>query len=138
MNKKVHFVTSLLLLFGFVASAQTIVWTGAASDNNFFTEANWKDSVTNVIPTAGSINPSTNISLALQINSSATSISAAGIIQIGTGSLAVGAANLTATGFSGGSVTINDGGYVSLSNATPLANSVQINFTSGLDRKSVV
>jgi Glycosyl hydrolase catalytic core len=132
MNKKVHFVTTLLLFFGFVASAQTIVWTGAAADNNFFTEANWKDSITNAIPAAGSINPATNISLVLQINSSATTITAAGVIQIGTGSLTVGSANLTATGFSGGSVTINDGGYVSLSSATPLANSVQVNFTSGI------
>ncbi len=132
MNKKVHFATILLLFFGFLATAQTIVWTGAASDNNFFTEGNWKDSITNVIPTAGSINPATNINLVLQINSSATTITAAGIIQIGTGSLAVGSADLTAQGFSGGSVTINDGGYVSLSNGTPLANSVQVNFTSGI------
>lgn len=132
MNKKVHFVTTLLLFFGFVATGQTIVWTGAAADNNFFTEGNWKDSITNAIPAAGSINPATNISLVLQINSSTTTITAAGVIQIGTGSLAVGSADLTAHGFSGGSVTINDGGYVSLSNATPLANSVQINFTSGI------
>lgn len=132
MNKKVHFVTSLLLLFGFVASAQTIVWTGAASDNNFFNEANWKDSVTNVVPAANSINPNTNINLVLQINNYATLINGSGFIQFGTGSLAIGSANVSAAGLSGGSVTINDGGYLNLSNAAPLTNSTQINFTSGI------
>ena len=132
MKQSLFFKTILLVFLGLFSNAQTIVWTGAASDNNFYNEANWKDSITNVVPAANSINPSSNISLVLQINSSATTITAAGIIQIGTGSLTVGSANLTATGFSGGNVTINDGGYVSLSNPTPLANSVQINFTSGL------
>ena len=132
MKQSLFFKTILLVFLGLFSNAQTIVWTGAASDNNFYNEANWKDSITNVVPAANSINPSSNISLVLQINSSTTTITAAGIIQIGTGSLTVGSANLTATGFSGGNVTINDGGYVSLSNPTPLANSVQINFTSGL------
>jgi hypothetical protein len=132
MNKKVHFVTTLLLFFGFVATAQTIIWTGAASDNNFFNEANWKDSVTNVIPAANSINPNTNINLVLQINNYASLINGSGFIQFGTGSLSIGSANVSAAGLSGGSVTINDGGYLNLSNAAPLTNSVQINFTSGI------
>jgi hypothetical protein len=111
------------------------IWTGVAADNNFFNEANWKDSVSNVVPAAGSINPGVNINLALQINVSAT-ITASGSIQFGTGSLAlgttVGAVNLTATSLSGGTVTINEGGYLALSSATPLLNNVQINFTSGI------
>ena len=111
------------------------IWTGAAADNNFFNEANWKDSVSNVVPAAGNINPGVNINLALQINVSAT-ITASGSIQFGTGSLAlgttVGAVNLTATSLSGGTVTINEGGYLTLSSATPLLNNVQINFTSGI------
>ncbi len=132
MTRLLHFRTILFLFVGIIANAQTIVWTGAASDNNFFTEGNWKDSVTNVVPSANSINPSSNINLVLQINNSATLINGSGFIQFGTGSLAVGSANLSAAGLSGGIVTINDGGYVFLSNAAPLANSAQINFTSGI------
>jgi hypothetical protein len=95
MNKKLH-ITSLLFLFtGFIATAQTIVWTGV-SNSDFFNEANWKDSVTNVVPSAGSINPATNISLALQINIPAT-ITASGSIQFSSGSLVLGSATVSAT-----------------------------------------
>ena len=128
MNRTLHFRTILFLFIGFLGNAQSIVWTGL-SNSDFFNEANWKDSVTNVVPVANTINPSQNINLALKINSSATITS--GAIQFGTGSLAIGSANLTATSLSGGNVTINDGGNVDLSSATPLLNNVQINFTSG-------
>ena len=119
------------MFVGIISNAQTIVWTGAASDNNFFTEANWKDSVTNAVPESNTINPGTNINLALQINTPAT-ITASGSIQFGSGSLALGSATVSATSLSGGTVTINEGGYLNLSAASPLLNTVQINFTSGL------
>ncbi|WP_310378822.1 glycosyl hydrolase [Flavobacterium sp.] len=106
------------------------VWTGTAN-NDFFNEANWRDSVTNIVPAANTINPSENINLHLQINSAATTITS-GVIQFGSGSLAVGSANLTATSLSGGTVTINEAAYVTLSSATPFLNNVQINFTSGI------
>jgi hypothetical protein len=131
MKKITRLGTFLILLIPLFANAQTIIWTGAASDNNFFTEGNWKDSVSNTIPAANSINPSTNINLALQINTAAATITG-GVIQFGTGSLVVGSANLTATSLSGGNVTINEDGYVDLSSATPFQNNVQINFTSGI------
>jgi hypothetical protein len=114
------------------ANAQTIIWTGAASDNNFFTEGNWKNSVSNTIPAANSINPSTNINLALHINTAAATI-AGGVIQFGTGSLVVGSANLSATSLSGGNISINEAGYIDLSSPTPFQNNVQINFTSGIE-----
>jgi hypothetical protein len=107
------------------------IWTGAAADNNFFNEANWKDSVTNIVPAANTINPGANINLPLQINSAAATITS-GAIQFGSGSLTISSANLTATSFSGGTVTVNEGAYVTLSSATPLLNNVQINFTSGI------
>ena len=106
------------------------IWTGAAN-NDFFNEANWRDSVTNLAPPANSINTGANINLPLQINSAAATITS-GVIQFGSGSLAVGSATITATSISGGTVTINEGGYVELSSATPLLNNVQINFTSGI------
>ena len=131
MSKLIHFRTLLFLFVGFIANSQTIIWTGAASDNNFFTEGNWKDSVTNVVPSAGAINPGTNISLSLQINIPAT-ITASGSIQFSTGSLALGSATVSATSLSGGNVTINQDGYLNLSATSPFLNSVQINFTSGI------
>ncbi len=131
MTNQKLFKTLLLFFVAVVVQAQTIIWTGAASDNNFFTEGNWKDSVTNAIPSAGSINPATNISLALQINTPAT-ITASGSIQFSSGSLVLGLATVSATSLSGGNVTINQDGYLNLSAATPLLNNVQINLTSGI------
>lgn len=106
------------------------IWTGVAN-NDFFNEANWRDSVTNAVPDANTINPETDINLHLQINSAAATITS-GVIQFGAGSLTVGAANLTATSLSGGTVTINEGGYVELSAVAPFLNNVQMNFTSGI------
>lgn len=130
MKKIIHLGTFLFLLIGLFANAQTVIWTGAAN-SDFFNEANWEDSVTNAVPTTGSINPATNINLALQINT-ASAIISGGVIQFGTGSLVIGSANLTATSLSGGTVTINEGGYMDLSSPTPFLNDVQINFTSGI------
>jgi trimeric autotransporter adhesin len=107
-----------------------IIWTGEVN-NDFFNEANWRDSVTSAVPAANSINPGATINLHLQINSAAATITS-GAIQFGTGSLAVGSANLTATSISGGTVTINEGGYVELSAAAPFLNNVQINLISGI------
>ncbi|WP_310378824.1 glycosyl hydrolase [Flavobacterium sp.] len=130
MNKIASFGTLVFLFISLFAKSQTIVWTGV-SNSDFFNEANWKDLVTNGVPADNAINPSQNINLVLQINV-ATTISANGIIQLGTGSLAVGSANLTATSLSGGNITINTEGYVDLTSTSPFQNNVQINFTSGI------
>ena len=132
MHRLVKISTILFVFIGYCSYSQTIVWTGV-SDSDFFNEANWKDSLTNVVPSSGAINPGTNIDLNLQISISATPItSAGGVLQFGTGSLAIGFATLSATSLSGGSVVVNEGGYVNLSSTTPFSNSVQINFTSGI------
>ena len=137
MKKNTYFGTFLILLIGFFANAQDIVWTGSASNNDFFDEGNWKNSVTNVTPAIGSIDPGVAINLPLQINNVAAAIIAAGEINLGTGSLGIGMANLTAQSFSGagGTITLNEGAYVELSDTTPFKSTtprVQINFTSGL------
>lgn len=127
-----HSVTVLFLFVGFFTNAQVLVWTGSASNNDFFDEGNWKNSITDSAPASGSIDPGTAINLPLQINNVANLITANGIITLGTGSLTIGIANLTATSFSGGNVTINEGGYIDLSSSSPLAGNVQVNFTSGI------
>lgn len=126
------FRTLLLLFVGFFANAQTMVWTGNNSNNDFFDEGNWRDSVTDLPPNNGAIDTGVAINLALQINNVTSTINADGIIALGTGSLTVDFANLTATSFSGGNVTVNEGAYIELSGSSPLANSVTINFTSGI------
>jgi Glycosyl hydrolase catalytic core/Secretion system C-terminal sorting domain/F5/8 type C domain len=136
MNRTLHFRLALFLLFGISANAQTTVWTGV-SNNDFFNEANWKDSVTNVVPAANTINPGVAINLPLQINNVATTITASGGINLGTGSLSIGNANLMAASFTaaGGNVAVNEGAYIELTDTTPFKSTtpkVQINFTSGL------
>lgn len=137
MNKTAYFGTILFLLFGYFANAQDIVWTGSASNNDFFDEANWKNSVTNAVPSSGAIDPAIAINLPLKINNVATIITANGEINLGTGTLDVTTANLSGQSLSGagGTVTVNEGGYIDLSDVTPFKTTtpkVQINFTSGI------
>lgn len=129
--------TTIIFLLGFFANAQDIVWTGSASNNDFFDEGNWKNSATNLAPSSGSIDPGLAINLQLQINAVATTIVANGEINVGTGSLGIGKSSLTAQSFSGagGAITINEGAYVALSAILPFkftTPQLQINFTSGL------
>lgn len=136
MKRILHLGATFVFLLASSANAQDIVWTGSAANNNFFDEGNWKNSVTNLAPASGSLDPGVAINLQLQINAVVPTIVANGEINIGTGSLGIGIANLTAQSFSGagGTVTINEGAYVELSDTTPfkLTNKGQINFTSGL------
>ena len=132
MNRLSKFGTIIFFLVGFLSNAQNIVWTGNASNNDFFDEGNWKNSVTDAVPTAGTIEPGIAINLPLKINNVANLITANGIIALGTGSLDINFANLTATSFSGGSLTINEGAYVELNGTSPLSGGTQVNFTSGL------
>lgn len=137
MNKLTQFLTLVFLLASILTNAQDLIWTGALANNDFFDEGNWKNSVTNSVPVIGTIDPGTAINLPLKINYSATSIIANGEINLGTGSLGIGMTNLIALSFSGagGSVAVNEGGYVELTDTTPFKSTspkVQINFTSGI------
>ena len=137
MKRILHLATTFILLIGFFANAQDIVWTGSASNNDFFDEGNWKNSVTNLAPGSGSIDPGLAINLQLQINTVVPTIVANGEINVGSGSLAIGMSSLTAQSFSGagGTFTINEGAYVELSATAPFkftTPQVQINFSSGL------
>jgi hypothetical protein len=137
MNTILRKGARLIVLFGLFANAQDIVWTGSASNNDFFDEGNWKNSVTDIVPSIGTIEPGIAINLPLKINNVATAITAVGEINVGSGSLTIGMSSLTAQSFSGvgGTITINEGAYVALSDAIPFKPStpqVLINFSSGL------
>jgi hypothetical protein len=137
MNKLTQIITFLLFLASICTNAQNIIWTGAAGNNDFFDEGNWKDAVTNGVPASGTINPAIAINLPLQINTVVATITANGEINLGSGSLGITNANLTAQSLAGqgGALNLNAGAYVELTTTTPIKSSnpkVQINLTSGL------
>lgn len=137
MSKFTHLLTILFVFLGFLANAQDVIWTGSASNNDFFDEGNWRNSSTNVAPAAGTINPATAINLSLRINTVTPVIIATGEINLGSGTLVIGSANLKAPSLSGGGgiVTITEGGYIELTDTTPFKSStprVQVNLTSGI------
>jgi hypothetical protein len=137
MSKLAQFLTSIFLVIGCISTAQDIVWTGSALNNNFFDEANWKNSATDLAPVLGSIEPGLAINLPLKITNVVATINATGDINLGNGSLVFGNATLKANSFSGagGNLTVTEGGYIDLSDATPFKTStpkLQINFTSGI------
>jgi hypothetical protein len=137
MKKMKHFVTILVLLIGSLSSAQNLVWTGSAANNDFFDEGNWKIAATNIAPASGAVDPGLAINLLMEINNVTALISATGEINLGTGNLSISMANIIAQSISGagGSLIVNEGGYVELTDTTPFKSTtpkVQINFTSGL------
>ena len=130
-NRISLFKLILFLLIGFGTQAQTIIWTGNTS-NDFFDEGNWRDSVTNIAPNNGTINPEVAINFSIEINNVATIINANGIISLGSGSISIGNTSLKGVSLSGGNLTLNEGAYIELNSTTPLLNNTQVNFTSGL------
>ena len=119
-------------MFTFFGYSQELIWTGNASNNDFFDETNWENASTNLAPANGSIEKDIPINLNMQLHNASSSIIANGIINLGTGSLSITNSSLEAIAFSSGSVSIHNEGYVDLSDTNPLQNSVTINFTSGI------
>ncbi|WP_282072501.1 glycosyl hydrolase [Polaribacter atrinae] len=121
-----------VLMLSFFGYSQQIIWTGNASNNDFFDETNWEDLSTNLAPASGTIDAGQPINLTLQLHNASSQIIANGVIDLGAGSLSVMGSNLRANALSSGSVSINQEGYVDLSDNAPLQNNVSINFTSGV------
>ena len=132
MKKIIHLGTFLFLLIGLFGNAQILVWKGTV-DSDFFKEANWENSVTLVAPSVGAIDSGVPITLPLSITNTTTKVIANGTINLGTTSLTIGTAWLSATAIANGTlVTINASGYLDLSSAAPITGVTQINFTSGI------
>ncbi len=113
-------------------SAQGYMWTGTQGNNNFFDELNWQHPDSNEHPASGTIDPGVNIDLSLIIENISQTIIANGDISMGSGSLSLAAASISGTTFSSGDLTINEDGYVSMSGATPLGSTVEIDFSDAL------
>ncbi len=131
MNLKKIFLTYFICLAIKMSYAQTLVWNGSTS-NNFFTEQNWTDSATNAAPANGTLDPGVAINRTLIINSFNNTINANGVIALGIGSLSITDANLSAFGFSGGEVNLNQRAYVDLITTTPLQNNSVIKLNSSI------
>ena len=137
MRRVKYLVTAFLLMIALFSNAQNLVWSGNAPNKDFFDEGNWKISTTNSAPVSGTIDPGLAINLPMEINNVNLVINATGEINLGTGSLSINKANLTAQSISaaGGSLNINEGAYIELTATTPFKSTtprIQINFTSGL------
>ncbi|MHB0755943.1 glycosyl hydrolase [Polaribacter sp. M15] len=134
-NIKIKQIVSLASIFVMLISsayAQEIVWTGNASNNDFFDENNWQDSSTSQPPSAGTIDAANAINANLQLSNASAKVVASGVINLGTGSLSVTNSSLEAPAFSGGNVSLNTEAYIDLSDSNPLQNNVNIDFTSGI------
>ncbi|MGZ0014788.1 glycosyl hydrolase [Yeosuana sp. AK3] len=126
------YITVFLSLIVFVCNSQDLIWTGNATNNDFFDETNWADLNTNLAPSIGTIDAGQAINSNLQLHNASDLVIASGVINLSLGSLSVSASSLQAQAISGGSVTINNGAYVDVSAANPFQNNVTINFTSGI------
>lgn len=120
-----------ILLTCYLGFAQQLTWTGAVN-NDFFTEQNWIDVSTNTAPADGTINWNVPINRDLEIQSSSTNILANGVINLGSGSLTIQNSTISGNALSGGTFTIQNDGYIDLTNTDPLRSNVQIHFNSGI------
>ncbi len=114
------------------AIAQDYIWTGNAGNHDFFDEANWKDTTTDLPPEAGAISPETDISKSLAIVDVLSEVLAPSTIRLGTGSLSLQNSSLAAMAIVGGSVKIETGGYLALHASNALSGSTSFDFSSGI------
>ncbi len=129
MKILIHTLALLMVISG---TAQDLIWTGTANDQDFFNEQNWIDDQTGLAPISGTLESGIAINLMLQIENEEATILSNGVINLGNGSLYIGSVNLIAEALSGGHVEIQQNGYIDLINSNPLQNNVTINFNSGL------
>ncbi len=113
-----------------ICFGQDLEWTGNAGNLDFFDENNWLDIVSNTIPPANSLIADMPIDLNLKIQNTTQSIFANGTIHLGTGSLTLIEANLSAHSLENGTITLGEEAYLTLSSALPILGNAQFNFTS--------
>jgi hypothetical protein len=133
LKKYMKKISTLFLLFFGIANSfgQDLLWNGNAN-TDFFNESNWQYISTGLAPNAGVINPGNAINLSLQITNAAVAIIASGQINLGSGSLSLTNATVTANTISGGTITINERGYLDLNNSNSLLNNINIALNSGI------
>ena len=126
------YTTAFLFLITLFCNSQDLIWTGNAGTKDFFDEANWLDTNSNLPPGPNTLNSNQVLNLNLIINNSSNGIIANGIINLGNGSLTITKSNITAEAVSGGTIEINIEAYVDLNSINPFQNNTNINFNSGI------
>lgn len=72
-------IFSCFFLFQLQIRSQSLIWSGAGGDNNFFNELNWFDTATGQPPETGSIDPFEVINFDLNLTCNAVASSIAGL-----------------------------------------------------------
>ena len=122
------YLTILITFLTVTVSAQDYSWSGAENDTDFFNEGNWVNTATGATPPQNAIDSDQNINFSLQLT---CDVIASGTIKFGEeGSLSIENGTLTALKISGGTVTIGENSYVTLTDSIPLTNNPSINFIS--------
>ena len=122
----------IIFLLTFTAVSQDYIWTGHAESHDFFDVGNWKDPSTELPPEAGVISPETDINKSLAIVDAPFEIVAVTAINMGTGSLLLQNASLSATKIIGGSVVIETEGYLTLYSSDALSGNTLFDFSTGI------
>lgn len=125
------FLVFILVNFN-LTSAQDLYWTGAAASPDFFDESNWLQSEDNAVPPEGTLDPGSAINLNLEIENAPTSIYANSSIDLGTGSLTMDNAEMTAPAVSSGSVAIGEDAYLELTGENPFSENTSFDLLSGI------
>lgn len=132
MIRKTSIVGIAMLLCIAPLCSQVLHWTGTAGNNDFFDEANWEEESTGLPPADGNLDADTDINRDLSVMDAQAEIMAAGGIQLGSGSIIMERASLSASSLNGGTVTMNTEAYLKLEDASPLLGTSSINFMSAL------
>jgi hypothetical protein len=132
MIKNFFLFLVIILLNSTLIAAQYLYWTGAAASPDFFDESNWLQSEDNAVPPEGTLDPGSAINLNLEIENAPTVIFANAAIDLGTGSLTLINAELTAPAVPSGSVTIGDDAYLELTEENPFSENTSFDLLSGI------
>lgn len=132
MIKKYLTIIVIILVNTVLVYSQDLEWTGSAAIADFFDENNWQESQSNEVPVDGTLEPGVPINLDLEIENAPTVIFADSTIDLGTGTLTLVNAEITAPSIPSGSVTIGDDAYLELTSDNPFSENTQFDLLSGI------
>ncbi|PIV97625.1 MAG: hypothetical protein COZ16_08640 [Flavobacteriaceae bacterium CG_4_10_14_3_um_filter_31_253] len=128
---KSYFSIILIVTFSATFFSQTYTWVGG-TDTNFFNEANWVDSTTGVAPTGNPINGGNLLKRNLVISNFSEDIIAKSEINLGTFSMSITNATIVVNSVRGGTIEINENGYLNLEISSAFKTTTEIKLNSGI------
>ena len=125
----------LLLCVPLIGFGQEYFWENNLSNQDFFDENNWIDTVTGINAPPFSIEPNQDINLDLFLNCESYANDA---IRIGSGSINIMNGTLFANSIISGVVNISNLGYLHITDTIPFQNNTQINFLSPISAVRII